>query len=267
MRVHTGEKPYACTHPGCDYRTSDCSTLARHMRVHTGEKPHVCTWPGCTYSTARSGDLARHRRMHTGEKPHKCAHIGCDYAASRTSHLAEHYRIHHHGEQPPQPKKRAYRGRPNAGAARKKKSKTVDDELANLANTLTALTPRCQPCRSPTGPPPPAPVPRQSLAPEMMGSGFSGPGLANVAAQAKKSSTAVLPPAASTAEEDEDEPSSPPLSPVPAPNGTAAVEPLKLSPTNPLKKLVPAEKLQDLSDSELAAMALMGAGFSAPGDL
>jgi len=45
------------------------------------------------------------------------------------------------------------------------------------------------------------------------------------------------------------------------------VEPLKLSPTNPLKKLVPAEKLQDLSDSELAAMALMGAGFSAPGDL
>mmetsp|Transcript_14584 Transcript_14584/g.37517 ORF Transcript_14584/g.37517 Transcript_14584/m.37517 type:complete len:104 (+) Transcript_14584:108-419(+) len=40
MRVHTGEKLYACDL--CNYRAAQNSTLSRHMRVHTSKQsvPH-----------------------------------------------------------------------------------------------------------------------------------------------------------------------------------------------------------------------------------
>ena len=40
MRTHTGEKPFPCQHPGCNYASSQPTHLKAHMRKHTGEKPY-----------------------------------------------------------------------------------------------------------------------------------------------------------------------------------------------------------------------------------
>lgn len=261
MRVHTGEKPYACEK--CSYRTSDCSTLARHMRVHTGEKPHTCTWPGCTYATARSGDLARHTRMHTGEKPHKCAHAGCGYAASRTSHLAEHYRIHHAGAPIPASSgtKRAVvsssavRPRKRKMAQKRAGKKSVSEEAAGA---LSALTSAC------------AVGPRANL-PSTGATGAAREAQQSNAADASTMDVDVelAKLAAGSAADSECE--SPPLSPVPAPNAPVVETMVPLGPPSPKARsplrqatfhraLASPERkqLQTLSDAEQAAtMALM----------
>ena len=267
MRVHTGEKPYACEK--CSYRTSDCSTLARHMRVHTGEKPHTCTWPGCSYATARSGDLARHTRMHTGEKPHKCAHAGCEYAASRTSHLAEHYRIHHAGAPVP-PTSGTKRSAASSSAARPRKrkapsqkrwsKKSVSEEAAGALSALTsacAVGPRVDMRAS------------AATAVHLPAMGASSAAQQSSSADASSVDVELVKLAASSAADSECE--SPPLSPVPAPNVPAIETMLPLGPRSPKAKspmrqatfhraLASPERkqLQTLSDAEQAAtMALM----------
>jgi uncharacterized Zn-finger protein len=64
------------------------------MRVHSGDRPYVCTWPGCNYASAGSGHVARHMRTHTGDRPYKCKVEGCGYAASQSGHLQTHILVH-----------------------------------------------------------------------------------------------------------------------------------------------------------------------------
>ena len=48
---------------------------------HTGEKPFICNWPGCEWRFSRSDELSRHKRAHEGIKPYGCRF--CDKRFSR----------------------------------------------------------------------------------------------------------------------------------------------------------------------------------------
>ena len=118
VRTHTNEKPFKCTHPGCEARAYHPSALKIHEAIHQGVKPFRCDYPGCDYSAACRGYLRRHSQTHdsnrerkfqcslctmrfytgtglkrhvfthTKEKPFKCT--VCGYAAAHGTLLKRH---------------------------------------------------------------------------------------------------------------------------------------------------------------------------------
>lgn len=95
IRSHTGEKPYACTHPGCTSVFRTRGHLKDHERAHTNERPYKCVL--CSSSFRRSSTLKVHLRIHSGERPYVCPHPHCGKTFTESGNLNTHKKLHKEG--------------------------------------------------------------------------------------------------------------------------------------------------------------------------
>ena len=122
--THSGERPFACTHPDCGRRFGTNGNMKQHMRTHTVDtvqldsaddggqdtprndldtpesrlstsdpkRKHVCT--ECGKRFIWQSTLRQHLVTHSGERPFPCTHPGCGRWFSQASHVKRHMHAH-----------------------------------------------------------------------------------------------------------------------------------------------------------------------------
>ena len=97
LRIHTGEKPFACKFSGCGKTFGRSENLKIHARVHTGEKPFKCQFEGCEKTFSNSSDRKKHASVHMNGV-FECPLPGCErtycHASSMRKHMMRHIKTH-----------------------------------------------------------------------------------------------------------------------------------------------------------------------------
>ncbi|XP_060879252.1 zinc finger protein 347-like isoform X1 [Metopolophium dirhodum] len=89
--VHLKLKPYVCQ--VCNHGSATKYMMQVHMRQHTGEKPFNCDVPDCNFKTGDHNSLRRHKLRHSNERPYKCTH--CNYKCIQVTALKSHITNNH----------------------------------------------------------------------------------------------------------------------------------------------------------------------------
>ena len=93
LRVHTGERPFYCFHPGCNMKFKTKGQLNDHMHRHSNLRPFKCSYCEATFN--RKTRLKVHLMIHTGEKPFKCPIEGCNKSFREKGNLNSHMKNNH----------------------------------------------------------------------------------------------------------------------------------------------------------------------------
>ncbi|KAJ3306705.1 hypothetical protein HDV03_004336 [Kappamyces sp. JEL0829] len=64
VRIHTGERPFACPVAECGKKFSRQDGLNTHIKTHSSVKPYVCSFPPCSKAYFHSRSLRKHERTH-----------------------------------------------------------------------------------------------------------------------------------------------------------------------------------------------------------
>nr|XP_054586026.1 zinc finger protein 362a isoform X5 [Nothobranchius furzeri] len=96
-RIHTGERPYKCAHPGCEKAFTQLSNLQSHQRQHNKDKPFKCS--DCFRAYSDSASLQIHLSAHAikNAKAYCCSLCGRAYTSETylMKHMSKHVMVEH----------------------------------------------------------------------------------------------------------------------------------------------------------------------------
>lgn len=92
-------KNIRCTYDGCDKTFNRPAKLVAHLRSHTNERPFICTHLGCNKAYLQDKHLQHHiKSSHSSERKFQCEWEGCDKAFLTSTRLKRHYKVHEGNE-------------------------------------------------------------------------------------------------------------------------------------------------------------------------
>lgn len=95
MSTHSETDTLLCS--TCGFSTKHKSTMETHQNRHIG-KDFACTIPGCSFKTARKQNLKQHIKNHNNEQSYNCTE--CDKSFSQKKNLTRHQAFHEKSQVP-----------------------------------------------------------------------------------------------------------------------------------------------------------------------